>query len=39
VTLEDMRQRQNVGRRHPDLKVLAYFEAHGLKVADDWNAP
>jgi hypothetical protein len=20
------------------LEVLAYFEAHGLKVADDWNA-
>jgi hypothetical protein len=19
--------------------VLAYFEAHGLKVTDDWNAP
>jgi predicted DNA-binding transcriptional regulator AlpA len=21
------------------LDVLAYFEAHGLKVTEDWNAP
>jgi hypothetical protein len=20
-------------------EVLAYFEAHGLKVTDDWDAP